>query len=81
AQAEMMSKAIIAMNGTVTVADFHQALKYSRSAAPYLSDDFKFNYLPTLIQEFKTGRGGASGAGNTIASLFGVIVGKMIPKD
>jgi hypothetical protein len=81
AQAEMMSKAIIAMNGTVTVSDFHQALKYSRSAAPYLSDDFKYNYLPTLIQEFKAGRGGASGAGNTIASLFGVIVGKMIPKD
>jgi hypothetical protein len=81
AQAEMMSKAIIAMNGTVTVSDFHQAMKYSRSAAPYMSDDFKYNYLPTLIQEFKTGHGGASGAGNTIASLFGVIVGKMIPKD
>ncbi len=80
-QAEMMSKAIIAMNGTVTVSDFHQALKYSRSAAPYLSDEFKYQYLPTLIQEFKTGKGGASGAGNTIASLFGVIVGKMIPKD
>ncbi|MDN8081159.1 hypothetical protein QZN30_17490 [Burkholderia multivorans] len=80
-QAEMMSKAIIAMNGTVTVADFHQALKYSRAAAPYMSDEFKYQYLPTLIQEFKTGHGGASGAGNTIASLFGVIVGKMIPKD
>lgn len=80
-QAEMMSRAIIAMNGTVNVSDFHQALKFSRSAAPYLSDEFKYQYLPTLIQEFKTKGGGASGAGNTIASLFGVIVGKMIPKD
>ncbi|MCM2537995.1 hypothetical protein [Burkholderia glumae] len=81
AQAEMMSKAIIAMNGTVTAADFHQAFKYSRAAAPYLSDEFKYQYLPTLIQEFKAGKGGASGAGNTIASLFGVIVGRMIPKE
>jgi len=80
-QAEMMSKAIIAMNGTVTVADFHQALKYSRAFAPYLSDDFKYNYLPTLIQEFKTGRGGASGAGNVIASTGAIVLGQMIPKD
>ncbi|MBB5508161.1 hypothetical protein [Paraburkholderia atlantica] len=80
-QAEMMSQAIVAMNGTVTVADFHQALKYSRSAAPYLSDDFKYKYLPTLIQEMKTGKGGASGAGNAIASLYGLIAGRMIPKE
>lgn len=82
AQAEMMSKAIIAMNGTVTVSDFHQALKYSRAFAPYLSDDFKYNYLPTLIQEFKTGKGGgASGAGNVIASTGAIVLGQMIPKD
>lgn len=80
-QAEMMSKAIVAMNGTVTVADFHQALKYSRSAAPYMSDEFKYEYLPTLIQEMKTGKGGASGAGNAIASLFGLISGRQIPKE
>ncbi|MDE1009664.1 MAG: hypothetical protein OSB38_28795 [Paraburkholderia fungorum] len=81
-QAEMMSKAIIAMNGTVNVSDFHQALKYSRAFAPYLSDDFKYNYLPTLIQEFKTGKGGgASGAGNVIASTGAIVLGQMIPKD
>lgn len=80
-QAEMMSKAIIAMNGTITVADFHQALKYSRAAAPYMSDEFKYQYLPTLIQEMKTRHGGASGAGNVIASLFGMVVGRIIPKD
>jgi hypothetical protein len=72
------------MGGTVTVADFHQALKYTRTAAPYLSEEFKYKYLPTLIQEMKTGGGsgrGASGAGNTIASLYGMIAGRMIPKD
>ncbi|CCD29937.1 similar to Putative prophage transmembrane protein [Candidatus Glomeribacter gigasporarum BEG34] len=84
-QAEMMTQAIVGMGGTVTVSDFHQALKYARTAAPYLSEEFKYNYLPTLIQEMKSGRGGsqggASGAGNMIASLYGMIADRMIPKD
>lgn len=81
AQSEMMSKALMQFGGTLTVQDFHQALKYSRSAAPYLSNDFKFKYLPTLIQEMKTGHGGASSAGNVIASLYALVAGRQIPKE
>lgn len=80
-QSEMMSKALMQFGGTLTVQDFHQALKYSRAAAPYMSDDFKFKYLPTLIQEMKTGNGGASSAGNVIASMFALVAGRQIPKD
>src|SRR5260364_7051 len=44
-QAEMMTQAIVGMGGTVTVSDFHQALKYARTAAPYLSEVFAQNPL------------------------------------
>ncbi|MDK4804949.1 MAG: hypothetical protein OC190_00200 [Novosphingobium aromaticivorans] len=80
-QSEMMSKALVQFGNTLNVSDFHQALKMSRAMAPYMSDEFKYQYLPTLIQEMKTGpNGGASGAGNAIASLGQVVVGQMIPK-
>ncbi|PXX42211.1 hypothetical protein [Aquitalea magnusonii] len=80
-QSEMMSKALMQFGGTLTVQDFHQALKYSRAAAPYMSDDFKYKYLPTLIQEMKTGHGGASSAGNVIASMYALVAGRQIPKE
>ncbi|MDR3449312.1 MAG: hypothetical protein P4M15_06140 [Alphaproteobacteria bacterium] len=86
-QSEMMSKALVQFGRTLTVSDFHQSLKMSRAMAPYMSDEFKYQYLPTLIQEMKTGAGGgggsyggASGAGMAIASLGQVVVGQMIPK-
>lgn len=80
-QSEMMSKALVQMGGTLTVSDFHQAIKYSRAMAPYMTDEFKYLYLPTLMQEMKAGpSGGATSAGNVIASLGQVVVGQQIPK-
>jgi hypothetical protein len=80
-QSEMMTKALVQMGGTLSVSDFHQSLKYSRAMAPYMTDEFKYQYLPTLMQEMKAGpTGGASSAGNVIASLGQVVVGHMIPK-
>jgi hypothetical protein len=80
-QSEAMTKALVQFGGTLTVSDFHQAIKQSRAMAPYLSEDFKFKYLPTLIQEMKTGpSGGAGSAGTALASLGQVVVGQMIPK-
>jgi len=80
-QSEMMSRALMQFGGTLSVSDFHQNLKSSRAMAPYMTDDFKYNYLPTLMQEMKTKQmGGAGGAGTAIASLGQVVVGQMIPK-
>ncbi|KAJ8139371.1 hypothetical protein OY671_007419 [Metschnikowia pulcherrima] len=80
-QSEMMSKASVQMGGTSTVSDFHQAIKYSRAMAPYMSDEFKYSYSPTSMQEMKAGpSGGATSAGNVIASSGQVVVGQQIPK-
>ena len=77
-QAEMMTKALIAFQGTLSVADFHATLKASKSAAPFLSDEFKYTVLPTIMQEMKSGHGGAQAAGTAIATLFGTIKGQAI---
>ena len=80
-QSEMMTKALVQMGGTLTVNDFHAAIKQSRAMAPYLSDDFKYNYMPTLMQEMKSGQGGAESAGTVLASLGQVVVGHSIQKE
>jgi hypothetical protein len=80
-QAEMMSRAIIATNGGVSATDFHQAFKALGGAAAGLSDQFKYDYLPTLIQQMKIGKSGdATDAGKMIASLVPMIAGNQIPK-
>lgn len=77
-QSEMMTNALTAFQGTLTVSDFHQTLKASKAAAPYLSDDFKYTILPTLMQEMKSGHGGAQAAGTALATMFGTIKGHAI---
>jgi hypothetical protein len=80
-QSDEISRALMAFGGTLTVRDFHQAIKQSRAMAPYLSEEFKYLYMPTLMQELKTGpNAGAVQAGTAIASLGQVVVGQMIPK-
>ena len=80
---ELMSRAIIGMGGTVTVADFHGALKMGKMATNKWSDDFAYNYLPTLMQELKTGAGssgsggGAQSAGTMLMSLYQQVHGRM----
>jgi hypothetical protein len=76
--AELMSKAIIGMGGTVTVSDFHGALKMGKIATNKWSDDFTYNYLPTLMQELKTAHGGgAQSAGTVLMSLYQQMHGRM----
>lgn len=76
--AELMSRAIIGMGGTISVADFHGALKMEKMGSNKLSDDFTYNYLPTLMQELKTAHGGgAQSAGTVLQSLYQQMHGRM----
>lgn len=77
-QSEMMTKALMAFGGTLTVSDFHQTFKAAKTAAAFMTDDFKYTILPTIMQEMKSGHGGAQAAGTAIATLFGTIKGHAI---
>lgn len=72
-QAEMMSKAIIATQGRVTPEAFKSVFQYARQAKFGLSDEFKYQILPSLMQENATagGSGGGSrGVGPMLAAFF-----------
>jgi hypothetical protein len=76
--AEMMSRAIIGMGGTITVGDFHGALKMGKMATNKWSDSFTYEYLPTLMQEMKTASGGgAQSAGTALMSFYQQAHGRM----
>lgn len=72
-----MVRSSITFGGKLTGKDFFQTLKYTRGAGSGYSDEFIEYYLPTLMQELKTGKGSGSGggAGNPLASFFQNIVG------
>ena len=73
---DSMFRAEQAMGGRITGADFLSAMKFGRGAALGWSDDFVSLYLPTLIQEMRSGGGGgAGGPGNALMSAFQAIVG------
>lgn len=74
---EMMGRTLLAMGGTLNVNDFHQALKYGKMATMKWSDDFTYKLLPTLMQEMKSGHGGASTAGTSMYSLYQQVHGTM----
>lgn len=61
-QAEMMSKVIIATQGRVTPEAFKSTFQYARQARYRLSDEFKYEILPSLIQENAAGGGGGGGS-------------------
>ena len=74
--AEGMSKALMAFGGTLQVQDFLGAMKMSKMAGLRLSDDYVYNYMPTLMQDMKTGvgGGGAQTAGTAMFSAYQAIV-------
>lgn len=75
---ELMSRTLIAMGGTITANDFHGALKMGKMAVPKWNDAFTYLYLPTLMQELKTGKGGgAQTAGTIMQSLYQQTHGRM----
>ena len=73
--AELMTKALTAFGGTLSVQDFLGTMKMGKMATLGLSDDFVYKYMPTLMQEMKTrGGGGAQSAGTYIATAYRAIV-------
>jgi len=75
--AQLMSQALIGMGGTLTVSDFHQALKQGRMATAKWDNAFTYRYLPTLMQELKTGGGGGGQAGTALMSFYQQAHGRM----
>jgi hypothetical protein len=61
-QAEMMAKVIIATQGRVTPEAFKSTFQYARQAKYRLDDEFKYEILPSLIQENAAGGGGGGGS-------------------
>lgn len=68
-----MVSVIIETQGRVTPEAYKQVLQYARQARYSLSDDFLWNYLPTLILENSGtggGGGGSRGVGPMLAAMF-----------
>jgi hypothetical protein len=81
---EQLSRTLYAMGGTITAGDYLTTMKYAKTAALSLSDQFVYRELPTLIQEVKSASGGmmgnASQAGTALMTLYSSIVQGKIPK-
>jgi hypothetical protein len=78
---ELMSKTLMAMGGTLNANDFHMAIKQSKTAAFGASDDFVYNYLPTLMQEVKSKVGGAQSAGTAWMTAYRAVIQGIIKKS
>lgn len=79
---ELMARTVLAMGGTVTPADMHATLKQSKLAGMHLNDEFLFQELPFLIQEWKTGKGGTGqAAGTAQMSAFQTFIGGVVKKS
>lgn len=80
--ADLMARSLMAMGGTLNAHDFHMTLKQAKTSAFGLNDDFVYNYLPTLIQEVKTGRSGSgSTAGTALMSTYSAVIGGVMKKS
>lgn len=81
AQADLMTKAIVASGGVLTAKDFASTFMYGRSATLGWSNEFAYKILPSLMQEFKSGSGGGSGGGpgNPLMSAYNTVVQGTIP--
>ncbi len=74
-QAGMMSKAITATQNRVTPQMFQGVFQYARQGKFDLSDEFKYEILPTLMLEASTGKGGGGGSkgvGPMVAAMYRV---------
>ena len=78
--ADQMSQTLMAMGGTLTVNDFHMALKQAKTSAFGLSDEFVYKLLPTFMQEVKTKEGGAMTAGTALMTAYRAVVQGVVRK-
>lgn len=82
---DQLSRTLYAMGGTITTSDYLMTMKYAKTAALSLSDQFVYRELPTLIQEVKSAGGGmmgnASQAGTALMTLYSSIVQGKVPKS
>ena len=69
-QAELMSKVIIATQGRVTPEAYKSVFQYARQAKYGLSDEFKYEILPSLIQENAAGGGGGGGGSRGVGPML-----------
>lgn len=74
---DMMSRALIAMGGTINASDLHMAMKMTKSSGSGWSDTFAFTLFPTLLQELKTKNGGGGSAGTYMATFDQAINGRI----
>ncbi len=81
--AELMSRTVMAMGGTVVPSDFHATMKQAKLSGLHLNDDFVYNVLPFLMQEAKTGHGGggAQTVGTSLMSTYQAIIGGTLKKS
>ena len=74
-QAAMMSKVVVATQNRVTPAMFQSVFQYARQGKFDMSDEFKYEILPSLMLEAATGKGGGGGSkgvGPMIAAMYRV---------
>lgn len=73
-QAVMMAKTITAFQGRVSPKMFQSTFAYARQAKYALDDEFKYQFLPTLMMEYASsgggGGGGSRGVGPMIAAMY-----------
>jgi len=69
-EAELMSKAIIATQGRVTPMAMQSVFQYGRQAKYGWNDEFKYEILPTLIQEYAAGKGSAGGGSRGVGPML-----------
>lgn len=75
ADLDRMLKTSQALNYNINGNDFQAMIKYAKSAAPRMSDEYAFSILPIFGAELKSKGGSASTAGVAAMSFYQKIVG------
>ena len=69
-EAEMMSKVVTAFQGRVQPNQFQSVFTYARQAKFDMSDEFKYEILPSLMLEMSQGHGGAGGGSRGVGPML-----------
>lgn len=69
-EANAMAKTVTAFQGRVTPKMFQSTFAYARQAKYAMDDEFKYQYLPTLMMEYSQGTGGAGGGSRGVGPMI-----------